>query len=167
MAEVVLGRAGSTVLVDLDVCARTGRTTSQRVTLRGSTTPGWVIVLLLFTVVGFLLARTMTSRRYSVTLPLVHEVYARWKRNWLLAWVVGLGGAGALIVAVTNYGNEAQLWGGVGIVLVAAAIVGGAVNSTVSGLGVSATRDGDLLLTRAHPAFAQAVAAASVESAQR
>lgn len=166
MSEVVLGRAGSTVLVDLAVCAKTGQTTSQRVSFRGSTTPGWVIVLLLFTVVGFLLAMTMTSRRYRVTLPLVHEAFARWKRNRLMAWIVGSGGVAALVAAATNFGGEAGLWGGVGIALVAAALVGDAVNRSLNGLGFR-TKDDDLILTRAHPAFAQAVAAASVESAQR
>ncbi|MBC7631372.1 hypothetical protein [Aeromicrobium sp.] len=167
MADVVLGRAGDTVLVDLDVCAKTGHTTSQRVTLRGSTTPGWVIVLLAFTVVGFLLVCAMTSRRSRVTLPLDHGVYARWKRNGIVAWSVALGGVGALVAAATDYRGETEVWGGVGIGMVVAALVGGTVNSTVNGLGFGMTRHDDLVLTRAHPAFAQAVAQAAVEPALR
>lgn len=167
MADVLLGRVGADVDVDLDVCAKTGETTDQRVTMRGTTTPGWVLVLLLFTVIGFLLAQVMTSRRYSVTLPFVHRVHDRWKRTWLLAWAVGVVGVGAVIAAATDSGGEAGLWGGVGIALIAAALVGGTINSSVNGLGVRATRSDDLVLTRAHPAFARAVAAASVESAQR
>ncbi len=167
VADVVLRRAGSTVLVDLDACAKTGRTTGQRVTLRGSTTPGWVIVLLLFTVVGFSLAQAMTSRRYSVTLPFVHEAYNRWKRNAFLAWVVGLGGPRAVWIAAAHHGDKAGIWGGVGIALLAAALVGGSVNSAVNGVGVRTTRDDDLVLTQAHPDFAHAIAAASVDSAHR
>ena len=165
MADVMLGRAGRAVRVDLDVCAKTGHTTSQRVTLRGSTTPGWVTALLLFTVVGFLLALAMASRSYSVTLPFDHGVHARWKRNHLVAWIAGLCGAGALVAAVTNFGGESALWGSVGIALVVTALVGGTVNASVNGLGFRMTRNDDLVLTHAHPAFAQAVAAASVETA--
>ncbi|WP_148615223.1 hypothetical protein [Nocardioides rubriscoriae] len=90
MADVVLGRAGDTVVVDLDVCAKTGRATGHRVRFRGSTMPGWVVVLLLFTVVGFLLASTMTSRRYVVTVPLAASAHARWRRYRRVALLVAL-----------------------------------------------------------------------------
>lgn len=164
MTDVVLGQAGSTVVVDLDVCAKSGRTTDELMTLRGRTTPAWVTVLLLFTVVGFLLAGAMTSRSSSVTLPYVHDVYRRWKRNKGLAWVVGLGGIAALVVAATSSGDAVGLWGIAGVTLVVAALVGGTVNAMVNGVGLRMTRDGDLVLVRAHPAFAQAVAEARVES---
>ncbi len=163
MADVVLGRAGDAVLVDLDVCAKTGHPTSQRVRFRGSTTPGWVTVLLLLTVVGFLLASLMTSRRYEVTVPLARPAHDRWRRHKRVALIVALAGAGALVAAATDLVGQAGFWGVSGIVLVAAALVGGTVNSMVNGLEFHATRHGDLVLTRAHPAFAQAVAAASVE----
>lgn len=52
------------MLVDLDVCVKTGRVTHDRVTLRGHTTPAWVTLLLLFTIIGFFIAGMMTSRRY-------------------------------------------------------------------------------------------------------
>lgn len=168
MSEVALGRAGSTVLVDLEVCAKTGRTTNQRVTLRGSTTPDWVVILLAFTVVGFLLASAMTSRRYHVTLPLRRETYLRWKRNKLVAWMAGIGGAGALIAAATDFVGGAGSWFGIGgVALVVAALVGGAVNGRVYGLGLRMTRDDELILMHAHPAFARAVSAAGVEHARR
>lgn len=167
MADVVLGRAGSTVLVDLDVCAKTGQTTSQRVRLRGSTTPGWVTVLLLLTVVGFLLASTMTARRYDVTAPMDRAAHARWRRNRRVALLIGIGGAGAVVVAATDLGGASAFWGVTGIALVAVALVGGTINGTLNGLGFRTTRGDDLVLTRAHPAFAQAVAAASVEPVLR
>ncbi|WP_148615222.1 hypothetical protein [Nocardioides rubriscoriae] len=59
------------------------------------------------------------------------------------------------------------LWAGAGVVLIVGAFVGAEVNGAVNGLGFRTTRDGDLVLTRAHPAFAQAVAAASVEPVPR
>jgi hypothetical protein len=160
MAEVVLGRAGTEVLVDLDVCAKTGRRTRDRVTLRGTTTPGWVLVLLLFTVVGFLLARAMTSRRYSVTLPFVHDVHDRWKRNRQLAWALGL--VGLCLVVVTAIA-QAGPWGAIGLALVVVALIGGSVNGVRNGLGFSSDRDGDLVLSWVHPRFAEAVGSASAE----
>ena len=168
MSEVALGRAGSAVLVDLDVSAKTGRTTNQRVTLRGSTTPGWVVVLLAFTIVGFLLASAMTPRRYDVTLPLEREVYTRWKRNKVVAWVLGLCGAGALISTANALAAGAGSWVAVGgIALVVTALVGGGVNARVNGLRLRMTRDDELILMHAHPAFGRAVSAAGVEDARR
>lgn len=164
MAEVVLGRAGSNILVDLDVCAKTGRVTGERVTIRGNTTPGWVLVLLLFTVIGFFLAYAMTSRRYLLTLPFAHDAFARWKRNALLAWVVGLAGVASVIAGAADVAGESAVWGSIGIAAVVAALVGGTVNTRVNGLTVRRTRDEDLVLTGAHAAFARAVAEASVES---
>ncbi|ROR90907.1 hypothetical protein [Nocardioides aurantiacus] len=164
MADVVLGRAGSPVLVDLNVCAKTGRRTSDRVERRGSTMPAWVTLLLLFTVVGFLLAGAMTSRSYRVTLPLEHAVHDRWRRNRRLAWAVSLVGAGAFVWAESGGTAADGLWGGVGLALFLAGLVGGTVNSTMNNVGFRMTRQDDLVLTRAHDNFARAVAAATVEA---
>jgi hypothetical protein len=166
MADVILGRAGSAVLVDLDTCVKTGQVTSQRVTLRGHTTPAWITVLLLFTVIGFLLAGAMTSRRYRVTLPFAHAVHDRWRKNRRWAWAVGLTGAAALVTATTRHGH-ADVWVGIGLAFIAGSIVIGIANAIRNNVGIHMTRDDDLVLTRAHPAFVQAVRAASVEPLAR
>lgn len=164
MTDVELGRAGDDVDVDLDVCAKTGRTTTDRVTLRGSTVPGWVLVLLLLTVVGFVLAVLATSRRSQVTLPLVHAAYRRWKRLQLVAWLVGACGLAAVVVAVGT-GDRSGVFGAVGIALVAGALVGDTAATATHGLTLRRRR-GALVLRGAGPEFAAAVAAARVEVAR-
>jgi hypothetical protein len=161
MADVVLGRAGDTVLVDLDICVKTGQVTKQRVTLRGRTTPGWVIVLLFLTIIGFLFVSAMTSRRYRVTLPFSHEIYDRWRNYRRLAWVVGLIGVGTLVAAATSATNEAGPWVVTGLSLTAGALLIGTINAVRNFVGFRVSRDGELLLTGAHPAFVAATRAAS------
>lgn len=159
----MLGRAGDTVDVDLDVCAKTGRSTTERVTLRGSTVPGWVLVLLLLTVVGFLLAVVMTSRRSQVTLPLTHAAYRRWKLLQLAAWLVGACGLAAVVVAATGSGGP---WGALGVVLLVGALVGGTTVTAVAGLRIVRGRQDALVLKGASPVFAAAVEATRVEVAR-
>jgi hypothetical protein len=162
MADVILGPAGSNVLVDLDICVKTGQSTNERVTLRGQTTPAWITVLLLFTIIGFLFASAMTSRRYRVTLPFSHVVHDRWRNNRRLLWIVGLAGAGALIAATTFGSSYAGLWVGVGTAFIAGAVIMGTANAMRNNVGVHLTRDNELVLTRAHPAFTEAVRAAQI-----
>jgi hypothetical protein len=167
MADVILGRAGSTVLVDLEMCVKTGATTTQRVTLRGSTTPGWITVLLLFTVVGFLIATAMTSRRYRVTLPFSHAVHDRWRQNRRLAWSTALAGAAALLMAGTGGSDYAGLWVGPGIAFVAGGLAIGTTNALRNNVGIHVNGDNELVVTRAHANFAHAVRAATVEPLTR
>lgn len=163
MADVILGRAGSTVLVDLDTCVKTGATTTQRVTLRGSTTPGWITALLLLTVIGFLIATAITSRRYRVTLPFSHTVHDRWRQNRRLAWSAGLAGGAALLVAATRADDDAGLWVGAGIAFVAGGVAIGTTNALRHHVGIRVNGDNELVVTRAHANFAHAVRAATVE----
>lgn len=162
MAEVVLGPAGSRVDVDLGTCAKSGRPTAYRVEFRGSTTPGWVGLLLLVSVVGFLFASSMTSRRYRVTLPFTHELHERWRRGRRMAWAFAAVGV-VVIVAAAAIGGDAAVPGvAVGVGLMTVAMVGGVVNAVRHGIGFRMTRDQELVVTGVHPAFAREVAAASV-----
>ena len=151
------------MLVDLDVCVKSGVATKQRVTLRGQTTPAWVSFLLLFTVIGYLFAQAMTSRRYRVTLPFAHAIHDRWRRNRRLGWAVGLTGTGALVVATTVGHGYAGLWAGAGLAFIVGGVVIGTTNALVNSVGIHMTRDDELVLTRAHPAFVRAARGASVE----
>lgn len=163
MADVTLARAGSAVLVDLDVCVKTGVSTNNRVTLRGHTTPAWVTLLLLFSIIGFLIAGSMTSRRYRVTIPFSRPVHDRWRSNKALAWLAGLAGAGALVASLSVGGDPASLLVGGGVVLLGGGAAIGAWNAWTNNVGIHVSHDGDLVLTRAHPAFAKAVRTASIE----
>lgn len=163
MADVVLGTAGDDVVVDVPVCAKTGRRTDEMVTFKGSTTPGWVIILLFLTIVGFLLAAFMTQRSYRVTVPFVHEVHDRWRRGRRLAWLAGLVGVACVVGAVATYGDRSEVLGAAGIVLVVAGLVGSAVNGVRHGVGFRLTRGDQLEMTRVHPAFAAEVRQADRE----
>jgi hypothetical protein len=99
MANVVLGRSGSHVVVASEICVKSGIRTTERVIIRGSTIPGWVNVLLFFTVIGWLIASRMTSRRYRIDLPFTHAIHGRWRRIRRIAWLLGLVGVGGTIWA--------------------------------------------------------------------
>lgn len=162
MAEVVLGPAGSRVDVDLGVCAKSGRPTAYRVEFRGSTTPGWVTLLLLVSVVGYLFASWMSARRYRVTLPFTHELHDRWQRGRRAAWAVAAVGV-LVVVAAAVVGGRAAVPGVVlGIGLMTVATLGGVVNAVRHGIGFRMTRDQQLVVTGVHPAFAREVATATV-----
>jgi hypothetical protein len=166
MADVILGPAGAFVLVDLGICAKTGEVTNERAVLGGRTRPAWVTVLLVFSVIGFLFADAVTSRRYRVDLPFSHAAHGRWRDRRRLAWAVGLVGAGSLVLAASGTAG-----GGVPAVAGAAAIAGalvlGVVNAVRNSMGVRLTRGDQLLLTRAHPAFARAAEVALIEPLDR
>lgn len=162
MPNVKLGRTGSTVVVDLDVCVKTGAATRGTVTLRGSTTPPWVSVLLVVTVVGYLFASVMASQKFRVTLPYTHAVYDRWQRGRRLAWALGLAGVAALVLGLVT-GRYVGVWAGAAGVVVVVALVVGIVNGRRNGVGIVATRHDDLVVTRVHPAFAAAVRESAVE----
>lgn len=163
MAKVRLGRTGSAVVVDLDVCVKTGRPTRGTVTLRGATTPPWVTFLLVVTVVGYLFASAMASQRFRVTLPFAHDVYDRWQRGRRLARTAGIVGAAGFVVALVTNGGYVGVWAVTALSAIVTALVVGVVNGRRHGVGIVATRHDDLVVTQVHPAFAAAVRAAAVE----
>lgn len=151
MAEVILGRSVRFVL-DSPLCAKTGRPTTQRVILRGSAMPTWVSFLFLFSFVGMLLAGAATSRRYVVDLPFSHEAHDKWRRGKTAAWAIGFSGATTIVLAASRGGSSMVTLAGVAVVAVG--VIVGMVNGAEGNVGVGLTRDGDLVLTRVHPAFA-------------
>jgi len=163
MAETVLGRAGTTVVVDLDVCVKTGLHTRQRVTMRGHTTPTWVTVLLLVSVIGYLIAGIMASRRYRVTLPFTRALHDRWLANRRWAWLLGLAGGGAALGAATVGGRYAGVLLGLAIALASGGAIIGTINAMKNNVGFRMSRHHDLIVTRVHPEFARAVASAASE----
>ena len=162
MARVVVGIAGDEYLiVDSDICVKSGRRTSDRVTLRGGTTPGWVNVLLLFSILGWLFASGMSTRRYRMEVPFSHAIHARWRRWSRVAWLVGVGG---LVVTIFAAAEGVQVeWM---LLCVAVTALGmGLGNAFVNNVGVRENRDNELVLTRVHPTAAAALTrAGSVRS---
>ncbi len=136
--------------------------------MRGSTIPSWVNLLLLVSIVGYLFVGGMTSRRYRVTLPFVHARYAHWVRNKMLVLLAGAIGIGAVIAAavVEDEGLVGVLLG-FGLAVSLAAVVLGTINSWRNHVGFYVSREGDLVLTRAHPAFAEAIQGALTEPIAR
>lgn len=114
--------------------------------------PTWVNFLFVFSFVGMLLAGAATSRRYVIDLPFSHEAHDKWRRGKTAAWAIGLAGAIAIVLAASRGGSSMITMAGVAVVAVG--LVVGMVNSAEGNVGVGLTRDGDLVLTRVHPAFA-------------
>lgn len=166
MATVILGRPGNPIDVDLPVCVKTGRRTDDRVTLRGDVNPSWISVLLLLTIIGFLIAGAMTSRRYEVTLPFSHDVHRRWRTNRRWAWALSLTGVAAIVAAAFAVPG-AGVCLGVGVVFFVSGLVIGVANGLRNNVDFELTRDDKLLLRRVHPAFADAVRAASTSPIAR
>ena len=150
MAELILGRAGRTV-VDSPLCAKTGRPTTQRVILRGSAMPTWVNFLFVFSFVGMLLAGAATSRRYVVDIPFSHEAHDKWRGGRRAAWALVLLGGAAIVLAASREGSSMVTL--IGVALAAIGVVVGVVNGAEGNVGVGLTRDNELVLTRVHPAF--------------
>jgi len=150
----VVGNAGDEYLViDSDVCLKSGRRTSDKVTLRGGTTPSWVNVLLLFSIFGWVFASGMSTRRYRMQVPFSHAIHARWRRWSRVAWVVGVGGLGATIGAAAAGVQVEWMLLCVGV----AALGMGLGNASMNNVGVRENRDNELVLTRVHPTAAAAI----------
>lgn len=164
MSTVILGPAGSTVLIDLDLCAKTGKPTMERVMLHGKTTPGWVSPLFIVSLIAFILGRVFTAKAFRVTVPFSHDAHDRWRNN--RRWAGGATVVGALLitggVASASGGGAPWFWAGTAILVVA--LVSGAVNGLKNNVGVWQRRGGNLVLTRVHPDFARAARAATLDT---
>lgn len=158
----LLSTSGS-VVVDLDVCVKTGRVTDERVVFAGRVTPSWVTLLLFVSIIGFLIAGSMTSRRFRVTLPLEHAVHDRWRKLRRLALATGTIGAAVLVWAVVSDFNGSRTVAGAGAVALIGAAAIAAANSWMNGVGIRAIGDGGLVITRTHPAFCEAVRNAGLQ----
>lgn len=154
MARVILGSVGTRQDVASQTCVKTGLATNERLTIRGSTTPGWIHVLLIFTLIGWLFAIGNTQRRFVVTVPFTHAIHDRWRRLNRLAWLLGIGGIAATLWAVsTNFEHTVLLLG-----VPLGSLILGLVNSWTNNVGVRQNQDAELLLVRVHPAAASAMA---------
>ena len=161
MARVVVGQVGTEVVVRSDRCVKSGVATSQRVIIRGSTTPAWVNVLLIFTVIGWLFATGMASRRYRVELPFRHDLYDRWRRVRRVAWLLGVLGGVLTLWAMNADVDRAAMF----LAISVAGLTLGVTNALVHNVGVSQVGDNGLVLTRVHPVAAAAIAeGASIRS---
>ncbi|MCL2613761.1 MAG: hypothetical protein FWD95_11095 [Nocardioidaceae bacterium] len=159
MAIVAVGPVGADVVVPTDVCVKSGVPTRDRVTIRGSTTPGWVWVLLLLTIVGWIFVSIMTSRRYRIEVPFRHDLNDRWRRTYRIATGLVVAGFGATIAAIIARLDHAL----VPLLLVVAGLLIGTVNGLVRNVGVRQIGDERLALTRVHPAAAAAITRARAE----
>ncbi|XBB69692.1 hypothetical protein ABFU82_10395 [Nocardioides sp. WV_118_6] len=146
MAAVVIGHVGGEIAVPGEVCVKTGIRTREFVVLRGSTTPPWVNVLIVFTVIGWLWASSMAARRYRVEVPFLHRHWDRWRRIRRTAVLVALIGVIlACWASVAGIPHSAAF-----LSLTVGGIALGIGNSLLNTVGL--TQRGDLLLlTRVHP----------------
>lgn len=145
------------IVVPSDVCVKSGVRTGYRVTLRGSTTPSWVMFLLLFTVIGWLIAVRMTSSRYQVVVPFRQDLYERWFKINFFAWLLGIAGVVIAVAAGLAGFERAAIF----LSLTGVALVGGLVNSWKNTVAVVLSGE-ELLLTRVSRAFAASLTHAPV-----
>lgn len=154
MASVVLGRVGSAVVVSSDLCVKSGIPTRQRVILRGSTTPAWVHVLLIFTIVGWIFASSMASRRFRAEVPFLHQRHELYRRGFLVASGLSVFGVVAAILTAVLDGGSPAAW----LLLTLAGMLFGFLNGLLTMVGFH-ERDGLLVMTHVHPAAAAAIQA--------
>ena len=140
------------------VCVKTGEPTQDRVRLRGSAAPGWVLVTLLFGVIPYFFVHGMTAQRYELVVPLRDEVL-RARRTW--PWV----GAGVAVAGLVLGFAVAAATGSTGgewlLLLVPMGLAVLVASEWRYAVGVRLTPDGAFELTRVHPRFRDAAVAAT------
>lgn len=162
MARVVIGRVGEDVVLGADVCVTSGVLTNQRIIMRGSTTPGWVHLLLIFTIIGWIFAQSMASTRFRAEVPFLHARHDLWRRGYRVAWALGLAGVGGAI-AGSFAGIE---YAGMCLWATLAAVLFGIGNGLLTTVGFTQGHGGELVMTRVHPDAAAAIRRARVEALQ-
>ena len=153
MARVVLRRFNGAAVDLPSICVKTGVPTSNVIRVRGSSTPGWTTSLLLFSWIGWLIAATATSRSYEVLLPYSAAAFRRWGTFRQLFTAVSLLALFGVFVAAID--NSWLLLPAVTVFAIAAAA--GLANELINACGVRIKNNGDLVLSRVHPAFRDAV----------
>lgn len=137
------------------VCVKTGVPTDDVAAVRGSASPQWTGVMILFGFLAWVVALFMTGRRYALVVPLRQDVFRRHRDlgSASVATVV----AGLLLGLVSASSDSPYaVWF---LVLAVCGVVLGLVNEWVNSFGVRLTREGALVLTRVHPRFRDAVLA--------
>ena len=135
------------------VCVKTGEPTDDMLRLRGSAAPEWTTVMILFGLFAWIVAQTMSSRRYNLVLPFDSAVLRRYRKWGRVAWsCVGLGLVLTVVAALMGRDDA--------FVMMAVSVLGVIVwlaNEWANSVGVRLSREGNLVLTRVHPRFRAAV----------
>lgn len=120
--------------------------------LSGSAAPGWTGAMVLFGILPWLFATSMSGRRYEVELPWRRELTQRY-RGWRRAgWVlVASGPVMALVGASAGVG-----WAGFLMWLSVLGVAAVVVTEWRLSVGVRLSPEGALVVTRVHPDFARA-----------
>lgn len=155
MASVVIGRTGDDVVVPGGVCVKSGQPTRQFVIMRGSTTPAWVHVLLVFTIIGWIFASSMASTRFRAEVPFLHRRYELYRRGFLVAFGLAVFGVVAAILGAVLGADHAEAW----LLVTLTGVLFGVGNGLLTTVGFH-ERDGLIVMTRVHPAAVAAIRAA-------
>ena len=138
------------------VCAKTGRPTEIRMTVVADYVPRPLRWLQLFGVWAFLFARSASTRRRHVRLPISPEAFRRfriWQVSCAAAFVVAV--VAALVTSVTG----PDLIGPLGWAVAAGSFALGARAQQRTWVGLNVDRRARVVtVTRCHPAFARAAA---------
>lgn len=140
------------------VCVITGQPTADIVRVRGVAVPRWVMWLLpVGGFLAYLVAGSNTSTRYDLLLPCDARVLERRRRR--SHWAAGTWALGIVVTAILllRWPDLA----GVGWSVIGLAMVGAVANQLTSSPGVWVGEGDRLVVSRVHPAFRDAVLAAS------
>ncbi len=136
------------------ICVKTGEPTEDVLRVRGSAAPEWTTVMIVFGLLAWLAAQTMSSRRYNIVLPFDSAVLKRYRQWRRAAWsCAGLGVVLTVVAAglASDYASIPLL------IALLVAVAMGVGNEWANSVGVRLSREGSLVLTRVHPRFAAAV----------
>ncbi|GIL34567.1 hypothetical protein PDTK01_06430 [Phycicoccus sp. DTK01] len=131
---------------------KSGVPTEDSVRLAGSAAPGWTGAMILFGILPWLFASTMSGRRYEVELPWRRDLVLRY-RGWRRAgWVLVAAGPVMALVGASAGVERAGFLVWLSVLGLATVVV----TEWRHSVGVRLSPEGVLVVTRVHPDFARA-----------
>jgi hypothetical protein len=141
-----------------DICVKTGVPTKQRVAFQALDQPAWVGLIWLFGgFLAFLIARSYTTQRLTVALPLSEDALNGRRRRQQDCMAVVAAGVAMVIVALAV---KSALLAPLGVVFAGGGIVMAMIVGIITGVRVRyQASDQAVIVTHCHAAFADAIAA--------
>lgn len=139
------------------VCVRTGEPATAALKVDAYRTPLWAYAFLLIGVLPGLVAIAVVRNSHPhlrLMVPVSARVGARRRDRLALAMAATLGGVVLIVVGATS-ASDLAVWVGIGLSVAALVLVVMALN--VPGVSAQISRRGDVVLTRVHPRFAEAL----------
>ncbi|MCU1353403.1 MAG: hypothetical protein JWM05_2612 [Acidimicrobiales bacterium] len=137
-----------------EVCVKTGAPAELSVRVTVTSTAPWTRLVLLFSVIGYLVARSKSQRSAAISLPVTQAAWRRLRRLRWVAATIGLAGAVACVASLAT-ANRVLLVAS--LVALAVGLVAWVVGERIGWVGLHyRPEDGEVIVTRVHPRFVQA-----------